>query len=100
MFNNVVKCRTSPDLEEYSGVFLVELHQLQVGDGINAAHSKACNSHRRYQHQQIAAYRDEGEHHRDDERGCSEGRQRGAKSGEERRDGQRSDYGVIFSYRK
>lgn len=47
-------------LQEDGRVLLVDLHQLHVGDGVDAAHGQACHGHDHSQHHHIVAQWDDG----------------------------------------
>lgn len=61
------------DLQEDSRVPVVQVDQLQVGDGIDHPHGTASNGQGDEQGRNVKTQRDDSEHERDDEGGGEEG---------------------------
>lgn len=63
------------DLQEDGRVLLIELNQLDVGDGVDDAHGQPGHRHDHCQQQDIVAQRDDGKDYRDEQGGDKETRQ-------------------------
>lgn len=72
------------NLQEDSRVLLVQLDQLQVGDGVYDPHGGASQPHGDWQQHDVVAERYEGEHQRNDESAEEESQQGRQEAAEDR----------------